>query len=157
MYALLLNTLLALVWMVAVGSFTLASLLVGFLLGFLVIAVTEPLWGEAQYAPRLGKLVTFLLFFLWELLVSNLRVAADVLTPRLYARPRVAAIPLDARTDTEITLLASFVTLTPGTLVLDVSVDRRTMYIHTMYAQNREQAIAEVKRSFEAHLLEALR
>ena len=63
---------------------------------------------------------------------SAVRVARDVLSPRLRVRPGVVAVPLDARTDLEITLFANLVSLTPGTLSLDVSPDRRTLYVHAM-------------------------
>ncbi|MCX2728354.1 Na+/H+ antiporter subunit E [Thermomicrobium sp. 4228-Ro] len=157
MNALLLNILLAMVWMMAVGRFTFHQLLLGFLLGFLVVSVVEPLWGSGAYARRVFRFVRFAGFFFWELLLSSLRVAYDIVTPELHARPRIFAVPLDARTDTEVTLVANFLTLTPGTLSLDVSADRRTLYVHTMYAESREQFIAEVKRGLEARLLEVLR
>ncbi len=130
MNALLLNILLALVWMMAVGRFTFHQLLLGFLLGFLVVSVVEPLWGGGTY---------------------------DIVTPELHARPHIFAVPLDARTDTEITLVANFLSLTPGTLLLDVSTDQRTLYVHTMYTENRERFITEVKQGLEARLLEVLR
>ena len=153
----LLNVLLALVWAMAVGRFTLAQLLLGYALGFLILATLEPLWGRATYAPRLWRVLRFALFFLWELVLSSLQVAYDSVTPRLRAQPRVIALPLDAETETEITLLANFLTLTPGTLSLDVSSDGRTLFIHAMYARDREQLIADIKSGLEARLLEVLR
>lgn len=157
MNALLLNMLLALVWMMAVGRFTFHQLLLGFLLGFLVVSIVEPLWGGGTYARRVFRFVRFAAFFIWELILSSLRIAYDIVTPTLYARPRIIAIPLDARTDTEVTLVANFLTLTPGTLSLDVSTDQRTLYVHTMYTENRERFITEVKQGLEARLLEVLR
>jgi multicomponent Na+:H+ antiporter subunit E len=157
MNGLLLNLLLALVWVMAVGRFTFHQLALGFALGFLVLAVVEPLWGSATYAPRVVRFLRFAVFFVRELVLSTLRIAYDVVTPRLRARPRIVALPLAARTDSEITLLASFLTLTPGTLSLDVSADRRTLYVHAMYAENREHFVTEVKQGLEARLLEVLR
>jgi multicomponent Na+:H+ antiporter subunit E len=93
------------------------------------------------------------------LVLANLRVAYDVLTPGYRMRPGVIAIPLDARTDAEITLLANLITLTPGTLSLDVSSDRSVLYIHIMYIDNDD--LAEVRRriktGFERRVLEVLR
>jgi multicomponent Na+:H+ antiporter subunit E len=74
-------------------------------------------------------------------------------------RPGVVAIPLDARTDAEITLLANLITLTPGTLSLDVSSDRRMLYIHVMYIDNDdlEEVRRKIKAGFERRVLEVLR
>jgi multicomponent Na+:H+ antiporter subunit E len=74
-------------------------------------------------------------------------------------RPGVVAIPLDVQTDAEITLLANLITLTPGTLSLDVSTDRRVLYIHVMYIDNDdvEAVRRKIKEGFERRVLEVLR
>jgi multicomponent Na+:H+ antiporter subunit E len=89
--------------------------------------------------------------------MSNLRVARDVLTPKQYMRPGVVALPLEAKTDGEITLLAGLITLTPGTLSLDVSADRKFLYVHSMYIDDPEREKERLKRRFEKRLLEMLR
>lgn len=106
---------------------------------------------------KLVLLSGYLVLFAWEVVASALRVAHDVLTPEHHMRPAVVGVPLDAETDAEITLLAVLVTLTPGTLALDVSPDRRTLYIHAMYAADVEQVRREVKDRFERRVLELLR
>ena len=96
-------------------------------------------------------------FFLWQLLLSNLRVAYDVITPRLHMRPGIIAVPLDAKTDQEITLLANLITLTPGTLSLDVSEDRRVLYVHAMFVDSPDEVRDSIKNGFERRLLELIR
>ncbi len=157
MSSFLLNVLLALIWTMAVGRFTLQQLVLGFLLGFLVVAIVEPLQGTSRYTRRVTRGLRFAAFFLKELVLSNLRIAYDVITPRLHARPQIVAVPLDAQTESEITLLANFLTLTPGTLSLDLSSDKRVLYVHAMYAENPEQAINQIKQGMEMRLLEVLR
>jgi multicomponent Na+:H+ antiporter subunit E len=154
----LLNLLLALVWAMAVGRFTVPQLLLGYVLGFLVLA-TRSSHSGARHSTADASCVglRFIAFFFVELLLSSLQIAYDSLTPRLRATPRIIAVPLDAATETEITLLANFLTLTPGTLSLDISADRRTLYVHAMYARDRQTFLTEVKRGLEARLLEVLR
>lgn len=106
---------------------------------------------------KAGQVFGLFFFFLWEIIKSNLRVAYDVLTPGFRMRPGVIGIPLEARTDLEITLLANLITLTPGTLSLDVSSDRRTLYIHAMYADDPEKVRKEIKAGFERRVLALLR
>lgn len=106
---------------------------------------------------RPHRVLLFILFFFWELLLANLRVAYDVLTPRHRMRPGVIAIPLDAQSRGEITLLANFITLTPGTLSLDVSDDRQALYIHAMYIDDADEFRRRIKANLERRMLEVLR
>ena len=151
------NLLLALIWTAISGQFTLMNLLVGFVVGYGVLFLTQGVMGQSTYFLKVYRVVNFALFFFWELFLANLRVAHDVVTPRLRMRPGVIAIPLDAQTDAEITLLANLISLTPGSLSLDVSEDRRTLYIHAMFIQDPEQLRRHIKEGFERRLLEVLR
>jgi multicomponent Na+:H+ antiporter subunit E len=156
MRALIWNLVIALVWLPMTGSFSFANLLLGFAVGYLVLFMS-PGMRRTSYFRRVFSLVRFALFFLWEVLLSALRIAYDVVTPRHHMRPAVLGVPLDARTDAEIALLANLVTLTPGTLSLDVSEDRRFLYIHAMYVDDLDRVRFHVKRDFERRLLELLR
>lgn len=104
----------------------------------------------------IGSLV---LFYLKELLTASLRVAYEVLTPQDHMQPAVIAIPLEAKTDFEITLLANFITLTPGTLSIDVSKDRKTLYVHEVYvkAGDTESVKRQIKEGFEKRILKITR
>ncbi len=151
------NVFLALVWALANGHISLQSLSLGFILGYGVLWFVQPLMGSSRYFERLPVAVRFAGFFLWQLLLSNLRVAYDVITPRLYMRPGIVAVPLDAKTDQEITLLANLITLTPGTLSLDVSEDRSTLYVHAMFVDSPDSVRDSIKNGFERRLLELIR
>ncbi|BCW99572.1 MAG: cation:proton antiporter [Armatimonadota bacterium] len=155
------NMVLALAWAALHGEFSLTSLSVGFAVGYLLLAllVRGGLVGQSPYTARASRAAGFIAFFLWELVLANIRIAHDVLTPKHHMQPGIVAIPLDAKTDAEITLLANLITLTPGTLSLDVSEDRRVLYIHAMYIPNGDTDAlrADVKNGFERRLLETLR
>lgn len=151
------NVLLAMIWAAMTGSFTLPNLLVGFALGYLALWMLKPLLGENAYYSKFPKTIAFLLYFLKEIVKSSLRVAWDVVTPTHYNRPGIVAIPLAAKTDLEITLLANLVSLTPGTLSLDVSPDRRTLYIHAMFAENPDEIRRDIREGLERRLLELMR
>ncbi|MFN8559295.1 MAG: Na+/H+ antiporter subunit E [Dehalococcoidia bacterium] len=159
MNGLLWNVLLALAWAAVTGSFAPTSLVIGFALGFALLLFTQRAVGAPTYGRRVGRAVMLLLYFLWELTLANLRVAYDVLTPRHHMRPGVVAIPLDARSDGEITLLASMITLTPGSFALDVSANRRTLYVHAMYIDGGDLDLfrRRLKHGFERRLLEVTR
>lgn len=150
----LVNLILALIWTTLTGLFTPTNLVIGFLLGYLTLLASRRARQPTGYFDKVNQVVRILIFFLAELVLANLRVAADVLTPRFHMRPRVLAIPLDVHSDLEITLLASLISLTPGTLSLDVSTDRRTLYIHAMYAADAGALRAEIKRGVERRVRE---
>ena len=155
------NILLALAWMGLNGEFTNGNFIIGFALGFLILffarSGTDGKTGVPGYARKAWQITGLLLFFIKGLIAANVRVAYDVFTPGYGMRPGILAVPLDAETDLEITLLANLITLTPGTLSLDVSHDRRTLYIHAMYADNPEAVKLSIKDGFERRILEVLR
>jgi multicomponent Na+:H+ antiporter subunit E len=151
------NIALALAWIAVTGNVSPANLTLGFALGFLVLVVMRQAVGLPDYGRRMVRVAGLLLYFVRELVTANLRVAYDVITPTLYMSPAVIAVPLDARSDIEITLLANMITLTPGTLALDVSADRSTLYVHAMYGEDPEAVRRSIKEGFERRILEVLR
>lgn len=151
------NLFLAAVWGLAWGSFTLQNLVIGFLLGYAMLWLTRDLLDARSYCIRLPLLIEFVLFFIWELILANLRLAYDILTPQHRMRPGIIAVPLEAETDVEILLLANMISLTPGTLSLDVSHDRKVLYLHAMYISDVETEKRKLKQGFEARLLRLLR
>jgi len=153
----LLNILLALAWMVVNADFSVTGLVVGLILGHVAMFMARPLYPDDRFFKRLWGGIWFFLWFLKELWVSSVKVAAAVLKPDMGNRPGVIAMPLDAKTDLEITLLANCITLTPGTLSLDVSPDRSTLYIHAMFVDDPEALKRETKETMERRILEWLR
>lgn len=153
----LLNLVLALGWCAVIGEFTLANLAIGFALAYVALWLVRPLYGPTRYFRRFWLLLRLIAFFLFELVRSSLRVAWDVVTPPVYSRPGVVAVPLDAESDIEITVLANLVSLTPGTLSLEVSEDRRVLYVHAMFAEDRDAVSRSIKEGIERRLLEVTR
>lgn len=151
------NLLLSFIWVALTGTFTLEYFIFGFMLSYVIMWVITTKRREDQYFKRGPKLVAFIFFFLYELVKANIQVAYDVITPRYYMKPGIIRIPLTAKTDLEITLLANLITLTPGTLSLDVSDDKKVLYVHAMYVEDKDAFISSIKNGFEKKLLEILR
>lgn len=152
MNVLFINLLLSLVWTFLTGSFTPNTLIEGFIVGYLVLWLASPLYGTSTYFKKFRQTISFLLFVLWELVVATLRVAYVVIKPNLDIQPGIVAIPLDVKTDAEIILLANLITLTPGSLSLDISDDRRVIYVHTMHLTDVEAFRQEIKQGFERRI-----
>lgn len=154
---LLANILLALVWILVSGSFTVPNFLLGLVLAMAVLQLIR--WhgsGPGHFARSLG-ILSLALLFLKELALSAWRVAVLVLSPSMDLKPGIFAYPLTVDRDFEIVLLANLVTLTPGTLSVEVSADRRTLYVHAIDCRDVDAAIADIRNGFERKIMEAFR
>lgn len=145
--------LLALAWTSINGEFTPLQFAVGLGLGTLIMVFVRP---ESRQAVRKGRVLAgFLLYFVWELFVANIRVAVVVLTPgRLRISPGVVAVPLQVRGDVQVSMLANLLTLTPGTLSLDISEDERVLYVHGLWAADPDEVRRETHEGFERRIQE---
>ncbi len=150
----IMNILLAFIWVALTGEFTTGAFVSGFLLAMAILWMLRLDDDSRGYFTRGFRAITFTGFFIKELVLANLRLAHDILTPRHRMRPGVIAIPLDLRTDAGITLLSNLLTLTPGTLSLDVSEDRRHLYIHAMYIDDPDTFRQDIKQGFERRVKE---
>jgi len=152
------NMLLALAWAALQGEFSLPSLVTGYVLGYFILLglVRGHVLATSPYIGRIHRVLGLAAFFLWELVRANFRLAVDVATPSYQMKPGIVAVPLDATRESEILLLAMLINLTPGSVALDVSPDRKVMYVHVMYIETPEAARAEIKNGFERRVLDVL-
>jgi len=101
--------------------------------------------------------ISFFFFYLGEIILANVQIALDILTPKHRMRPAILAIPLDVTSDIQLLAINNLITMTPGTLSLDISEDRKTIYIHAMYVDDIDNVKKEIKKSFENRILEMSR
>ena len=152
----LLNIFFSLGFSAVVGQFTLSGFGLGFLVGYIALWMTKPLYGETNYFMRLPKCLALTGYFLKALIVSNLRVMWDVITPGNISKPGIIGIPLDAKSDFEILLVANLISLTPGTLSIDISEDKKMLFVHVMYLNDITQTTREIKEELERRVLEVM-
>lgn len=157
MNQLLFNILLAISWMLLTGELDAETFIEGIIIGFLILWVSRTALGGTKYFNKIPIALKFILYFIKEIIKANLIVAYDIITPKDYMKPGIVAVPLEARTNLEITLFANLITLTPGTLSLDVSTDKKTLYVHGLYVNDAESFRRELKEGLEKRLLEVLR
>jgi multicomponent Na+:H+ antiporter subunit E len=152
-----LNIALAVAWAALTGNITLGGLTVGFVLGSAALYVTRPLFpGSQSYFRKSGKWIKLIVLFLYELVVSSVQVVWDVLTPQHKSRPGIISVPLDVKGEMEILLVTNLISLTPGTLSLDVTEDQKTLYIHAMFADDPEAIRKQIKDGMEKWVIEAM-
>lgn len=153
----LLNVMLTLIWIALTGTFTYINFFIGFFISYFVLWVISRNSQDKRYFTIAFKIIGFFFFFLYEMLKANLQVAYEVMTSHLHMKPGIVKIELEAQSDLEITLLSNLISLTPGTLVIDVSDDKKVMYVHGMYLQDKEKFIQSIKLGLEKPLLNIMR
>lgn len=149
------SILLALAWGALNGELSLANLLEGYLLGYVILALLAR--GGVMprnFASRMTSALKLGGFFAWQIVLANIRVAADVIRPESAIRPAVIALPLDVTSDGEILLLSALINITPGSVTIDLSDDRKTLYVHVMHMETPEQSRREIKDGFERRVRE---
>ena len=151
------NLLLAIVWVAITGSASFLNLLFGFVLAAVALSIVRASYGGGLYLGRVRKIISLLLLFLGELAKSAWAVAVAVMSPKMDVKPGVFAFPLTVDRDFEITLLANLITLTPGTLSVDVSDDRKILYVHALDCSDPEAIRRSIADGFERRIMEAFR
>jgi multicomponent Na+:H+ antiporter subunit E len=149
----LINVLLAIAWAAVTGSFNVLNLVFGFVLGAVSLMLIRNETGSLNHFRQAIGAAVLAVTFVWELIKSSINVAILVLSPYRKLSPAIIAYPLSVTRDGEITLLANMITLTPGTMSMDVSDDRSTLYIHAIDAPDPDKVIDDIKDSFEAQIM----
>jgi multicomponent Na+:H+ antiporter subunit E len=150
----LLNLVIAFIWMFLNSSWDAITFFKGYLIGLGLIFALRRFLPHQFYLQKVWAIIKLLVLFLKELLLSSITVLKQILSPRLDIRPGIFALPTELKSDWEITLLACLITLTPGTLTLDVSSDGKTLYIHAMDIPNDEEVVMQIKDTFEKAIME---
>lgn len=151
------NLLLSFIWVALTGEMYYSNFLFGFIVGFFILWIMNRSESDQRYFTRIPNAIMFLLFFLYELIVANIRVAYDVITPHYFFKPAIIRYEMEAKTPLEINLLSTVISLTPGTLILDISDDNKVLYIHVMYLKDKADFIQHIKTGYERKLLNLLR
>ena len=149
------NLLLALAWVGLNGRFALDSLIIGAIVGRIVLVVLAKggVLASTEVA-RVERTLSLLVYLLWQIVLANFRLASDVLSIRHRMKPGVIRLPLSVTSDGEILLLSAMINITPGSVALGVSPDRRIMYVHVMHITTLEDAKRDIKNGFERKVLD---
>ncbi len=157
------TVILAIVWASLQGTFHLPNLIFGGLLGLAVTVFSRPIFDQendelafdgVNPIERVYRFAVLILVYLRELFRSSLQVARITVMPTLDIRSGVIKYPLDVTSDREITALANLITLTPGSMALDASPDKKHLYIHSMSLETDDgrEVIEDIKSSLEKHV-----
>ncbi|SEA95784.1 multicomponent Na+:H+ antiporter subunit E [Thalassobacillus cyri] len=151
------NIVIALMWMFLSESYTFSTFLVGYLLGILLLFVLQRFIPDSFYMDRVIKVIKLIVLFIKELTLSNIEIVKLVYKPKLDIEPGIFALPTELKSNWEITLLANLISLTPGTLSIAVSEDNSKIYIHAIDIPDVVESINDIKETFEKAIMEVTR
>lgn len=141
------------IWLLLVNSLSVGHMLLGAFWAWLIPFYTHSFWpGVSLRKP--GLALKFLGVVVWDILVANWVVARLILRTADRLQPAFMILALDVREDFTITLLASTISLTPGTVSADLSIDRRHLLIHSLHVEDEQAAITQIKQRYETPLKE---
>ena len=153
-FQILLNVVIALIWAFLQNSYTGVDLFIGYLIGIFILFILRRFLKFDFYMRRVIALFKLILLFSKELILANWDVIKIVLSPKLNIEPGIVAVPTKLKTDWELTLLASLISLTPGTLSMDFSDDNKFIYIHSIHVPDKEAMIRQIHNTFEKAIME---
>lgn len=141
-------------WLILASTYTPGSLVMGALVAILVPLWTVRFWPDRPLLRKPLKAVGFFLLVCRDIVVANLVVARQVLGPLGRIRPGFVEVPLDLDDPFVATLLGGIVTLTPGTVSIDIDMERRLLHVHALDVPDADALIAEIKMRYERPLKE---
>lgn len=148
---------LALLWLLMINDFSVAHALLGLVLGVAIPLVTHAFWPEEARIRRPLPLLRYLLVLLMDILRSNLVVALRILRPARHLTPGFFTYPLTLNDDFAITILASTISLTPGTVSIHYDAEANTLLVHALHLEDEDEAIAGIRERYEQPLQEIFR
>lgn len=141
-------------WLLANNTLAPGSIVFAVIVGVTIPLLTARFWPEYPHVQSWPRLVRLTAIFLYDVVIANIRVAVLVLGPVRRLRPAFLRIPLELTSPFTITVLASMISLTPGTVSSNLSGDRKTLLVHALDVGDEDDAVREIKQRYERGLLE---
>ncbi|KFZ27857.1 hypothetical protein IDAT_12280 [Pseudidiomarina atlantica] len=141
-------------WLLLQNSVSFGAVLMGSILAVLIPLYTH---RARDYPIKVHKPLVALQYggiLLVDIILSNFNIAAIILRPRKQIQPALIEYPLDISGAVPVTILASTISLTPGTITAELGKDGRSLLIHALNVADPEAAIQEIKQRYERRLQE---
>lgn len=143
----------AVTWIILAGSYSTQSFVMAGLLAIIIPKMVRPFITKAPHI-RWGLAIKLILIVLWDILVSNFKVAKIVLGPMDHLQPKWFRVPLDTDHELVNALLAMIITTTPGTVSAGIDQEHHDILVHALRSDNEQADIDEIKQRYEALLIQ---
>lgn len=154
---LLLNILIAVLWVFLQDSFEITNFITGFIVGLSLIFIMRRFFPTEFYLKKVFSIIHLIYLFIMELILSSVLMIKQILRPKLNITPGIFSFETELEGDLEITVLALLLTLTPGSVVLEITKDSNVFYIHAMDIPESRDAVLKAKSTFEKAIMEVTR
>ncbi|GAA0359203.1 Na+/H+ antiporter subunit E [Bacillus horti] len=145
---------LAVTWMLLRANLTVVDFVVGYLLGALLLIALQKILPFKLYFPKVIALLKLTWIFARELYYANIDVLKIVTRPKIKTTPGIIAYPTELKTDLEKTLIASLISLTPGTMPIAFSDDGKIIYVHCINMKEKDEIVGQIQETFEKAIME---
>lgn len=153
----LLNLLIAMVWMLLHDVWNVLTFTIGFILGFFIIFSFRRFFPTPFYGRKLWAILKLMYLFGIDLILSSIVVIGHILRPKLNIQPGIFKMETKLRTEWELAMLVNLLTLTPGSVVMEIVQEEGVLYVHTMDVKSSQQSVIETKNKLEAVIIEVMR
>lgn len=153
-FQIVVNLFISFMWMFLSEDYSFQSFLFGYIIGALLLFMLNRFFPSRFYLYPMYKILILIAIFIRELILSNISIVKLVYGRKLNFEPGIFEMPIEVTKNWEITLLANLITLTPGTLTVAISDDRKRFFIHAMDIDDKEESIHEIKNTFEKAIME---
>jgi multicomponent K+:H+ antiporter subunit E len=141
-------------WLLLTHRFTFGNVFLAAMLAWLVPWGVSRIRTDVTPVQKPLKFILFMGLLLRDIIVSNIVVAKQVLGSPERLQPGFVAIPLELKEALPITMLASTISLTPGTVSIEISEDQETLYVHALHVTDETTLVQRIKQRYEQPLKE---
>lgn len=145
----LINIFIGVLWMFLQNDWSVLSFISGYLFGLLVLFILQRFLPSKYYLFTMQAVVSLFFIFIREIFVSSIFVIGKSIKPKIDIKPGIFSFETSLKGDIEVTLLALLLTLTPGSVVVEVSPDNKMLYLHTMDIPDMSDSVLRSKDKFE--------
>ncbi|WP_405156537.1 Na+/H+ antiporter subunit E [Paenibacillus sp. FSL K6-0108] len=156
-FQIVLNLIITFVWMFLNNAWNGVGFLTGFLLGLLLIGSMRRFFPQRFYIVRVWAIIKLIVLLFKELVRASIEVIRQIVKPKLDIRPGIFTYQTQLSSDWEVTLLCLLISLTPGSLPLEISGNQRKLFIHALDIKDEQKMSDDIKNTFEKAIMEVTR
>lgn len=143
-------------WLLLNNTIAAGHILLGLILAILIPMLTSGFWPEKVKIQDPLTLLKYFMVVLYDIVVANMVVVKLILGRNKNLKPAFFYIDLDIDTSLGISLLANTISLTPGTVSCDLSIDHRRLLVHALHIEDIPATIKEIKHRYETPLIKVI-
>lgn len=153
----LLNLFIAFLWMFLQDEWSFLAFVIGYIVGLIVLFSLRRFFPTSFYTRRFIAIIKLFFLFLFESIVSSIAIIREVIRPKINVTPGIFKMETELEGNIEITLLALLLTLTPGSVVMEVSPDNKVFYLHALSLPESKVAVFKSQQKYEKAIKEVTR